>query len=346
MNETMKRLARRTGAITAITGTLAMVACGVATAATPTATPGGSSGGAQSVQSTQGFNVYNYSAETYKFVKVTGALPAPDEHDFTPGQKRNFEMPVEAFKHTTGEAYYDVYGPNDGPQTGTMTISLNSDDAWDVNFYNMDGSQNTALTVPDSLFGTTMHLEDAAWSPAAQQTFAPGSPQEQGVLQQLCQNDPSACTFKATHETVTNSSKRLLAEGYNGAPVGGGDSTLTADNGYTDSTTDEWGGSVSAEASVLGMVDVQVQATYNHSVEKSTDFSTSWSIPVPPQQTGYIWAEIPQYEDTGTFTVHLGNDNWVLPGVTFDNAVPKGVIMYSNTFANGNVPQPLDPGAH
>ncbi|SOD72558.1 hypothetical protein SAMN05892883_1942 [Jatrophihabitans sp. GAS493] len=344
MNVNVKRLAVRSGALTAIAGTLLMVGCGVSEAATPAGTTSG--GGVHAVQSTQGFNVYNYSAETYKFDKVTGSLPAPDTHDFMPGQKRNFEMPVEAFKHTTGEAYYTVYGPDNGPQTGTMTISLNSDDAWDVEFYNMDGSQNTALTVPDNPMGTTMHLEDAPWSTAAQQTFTPGSSDEQTVLQQLCENDSSACTFKATGETITRSAARLLAEGYNGAPSGGGDSTLTADNGYTDTTTDEWGGSVSAEASVLGMVDVQVQATYSHSVEKSTDFSTSWSVPVPPGETGYIWAEIPQFEDTGTFTVHLGNDNWVLPGVTFDNAVPKGVLMYSNTFASGNVPQPLDPGAH
>lgn len=300
-----------------------------------------------SLGSTIGFNLYNYSAETLDYVKTTGSLPAPPTAPITAGHRVNFELPQPVFSSDKGSAYYNVMSA-DGTQIGTMELDLtdpngNGNDIWSVTYKDMDGNTlKTMTTSGNPINNDGIYVEDTVGSDASTQVLTAGSDAEQTILDSVCQTVSSACTFDATSETKSYSAPKLLAQGYNGSSE---DSEITANNGYTDSTTDTWGAAITAE-SELGPIKASVQANYSHAVSESTDFSTSYQGAVSPGDTGYVSVEVPQYVDSGTMTIHLGNTTWTLPGITVDSAIPGGTLMYEYSQVTGNVPQPLDPGAH
>jgi hypothetical protein len=295
---------------------------------------------------TQGYNLYNYSAETFDYVKTTGSLPAPPTAPLTPGHMVNFELPAPFFGNTSGSVDYNVIGP-DGTQIGTLNVGMTTNLSapggdFGYTFSDMKGDPLTTMTIPDNTDGQTMHLEDTKGSANSTQTYAAGSAEQQTIVNSVCQTISSACTFGADSEKTGYSAPRLLAEAYNG---GTEDTQVTANNGYSDSTTDTWGAAITAE-SEFGPIKASVQANYSHAISTSTDFSTSYQAPVQAAHTTYIWAQIPQYQDTGTFTVKLGNTTWTLPGFEVDSAIKGDPLMYSNTQAAGDVPLPIDPGSH
>ncbi len=336
-----KKLAMRSGATAALVSAVLASGCATSFAATPAATPSPSS--PASLTWSQGFNMTNDSAETYDFVRVTGKLPAPNTAPLLPGATDNFEIPVKVGTHQHGSAYFNVMAPGGAAQIGTLEVDLNTDGAWNVEYFDMSGNRSLDIIPSNDYANTHFSLLDEPGSAATNQTYTAGSAAEETALQQVCATNVTQCTFTTTSETQGYSSQKLLAEAYNSAGASS-PSSLTANNGYSDATTTQWGGSATVGGSIMGIVDAEVSANYSHSVEDTTDFSTSYQIPVPAGETGYIWAQIPQYIDSGTFTVHLGNTTWTMPGVQFINGDTKGVISYSDSFAQGNVPLPIDDG--
>jgi hypothetical protein len=153
------------GAVTAVTVALVTGFAGVAWASSQPATQStvqtSSNKPRTSVGSTQGFNLYNYSADTFDFVKTDGKLPAPPTGPITTATKVNFEIDSPAFSVDSGSAYYNVVAP-DGSQVGTFKLTLYSNGDADfsqtwTNGYQLVGTGGTG--------DSNIYIEDAVGSP-------------------------------------------------------------------------------------------------------------------------------------------------------------------------------------
>ncbi len=348
MNHITRRLAQGT-ALAAIAAGIVMAGGSIANAATPHQAPAAATVHATEhaavrarVGTTQGFNLYNYSAETLDFVKVTGSLPAPPEAPILPGQHVNFELPDPMFSNDTGTAYYNVMSP-DGTQVANLKVGFSDDNTNDRGFWgyqvtDMAGNPTTGYVIPDDTQDTTLHFEDAKGSPQATQNLAAGAIAEQSVADSVCKAEQSACTFSGVKENTGWSDWKLIAQAYNGQDVAG---NLNAGNSYIDQTTDTWGATVTAGGQ-LGPVNASVQASYSHAVTTGTQFNISQTATEQPKDTTYIWGEFWQYQDTGNMTIHLGNTTWNLPDLTYYNAdnTASDPMGFQNTETAGNVMLP------
>lgn len=172
MNHFTRRVTQGMAA-TAVTGGLVMGFAGVAGASTlatrslaarPAAATRTNRGVAPAPESTLGFNLINYSAETLDFVKTTGSLPAPPTAPLTAGQQVNFELPEPVWSDKYGSAYYNVMAA-DRTQIGTMRLDLDTSPSSTVTFYNMNGQPLTTMTSETgSNNGFDIYIEDAPWT--------------------------------------------------------------------------------------------------------------------------------------------------------------------------------------
>jgi hypothetical protein len=344
MNRIARRLAQAT-AITAVAGVVTMCGAGIASAATPTTPhPTTPDNEASPVDSTQGFNLYNYSAETLDYVKVTGKLPAPPTAPIVAGQKVNFEIPSPFWSDDTGSVYYNVMDP-DGTQVANLVINFSSGQVagagyWNYTVTNMAGKTITTMEIPDNPDGTSLHFEDASGSPQDAQSLPAGSAAEQQMIKNLCSTGEASCKFTDVQQNEGWSDWKLVAQAYNGQSV---EDQLNAGNSYIDQTTDTWGATVTAGGQ-LGPVNSSVQVSYQHAVTTGTQFNISQTATEPPGDTTYIWAEVWQYQDSGSMLVTLGNTTWTLPGLTYYNAdnTVSDPIGFQSTSTTGQVILPGD----
>jgi hypothetical protein len=307
------------------------------------ATTGGSTATSGSVGTSQKFMLYNDSAETLDFDHVDGNLPAPMNTPLLPGMSANFEMPTSIVHSYSGDVYYNVMN-SAGQQVGTMKLALY--EPWSGTGY-FEPTFSTDSNYPlymDNSTGQNMTVVDTAGSPQANQVYTPGSQQEQEAIGQLCQTDQVSCTFKSTGESIGWTQPVNLESEFN-PPTAQSPIDLQVTRAVSISDTDTWGGAVTLGVKLFGLVDASVQANYSHAVSQSTTTTTGTDIPVQPNQTAYAWAQFPMYDDFGTWTAHLGNTTFVIPGVDYSSADPNIGVHYFAAYAEGNpqtIPQP-DP---
>jgi hypothetical protein len=341
----LKRMTRVGLAATLVGCALALAGGGTAMAATPnTSHPATPHPGSTSVGSTQGFNLYNYSAETLDYVKVTGKLGAPPTAPIVAGQKVNFEIPSPFFSDDTGSVYYNVMDPS-GTQVANLVINFSSGQVagagyWTYTVTNMSGQALTTMEIPDNPDGTSLHFEDASGSPQDSQSLPAGSAAEQDMIKSLCSTGEASCKFADVQQNEGWSDWKLVAQAYNGQSV---EDQLNAGNSYLDQTTDTWGATVTAGGQ-LGPVNSSVQISYQHAVTTGTQYNISQTATEPPEDTTYIWAQVWQYQDSGSMLVTLGNTTWTLPGLTYYNADNKvsDPIGFQSTNTTGQVTLPGD----
>jgi hypothetical protein len=330
MNRLIRNLTRGAVAVAA-TGGLMTGLAGVASAAPHyenLGSPDGSHHG--NLGSTQGYNLYDYSADTLEFVKTDGKLPAPDTAPMTTGAKRNFEIPVPRFSCDSGSAYYNVIAPN-GTQVGSFKITFDCAGIFTPTQSMTGNNQLDFVTGGED--GTDIYIEDSVGSDNASQpqTMAPGSSAEQSFLQQTTQQGIGSSNFTDVTQTTQWSKPTLITQAYNGQSVA---DQLTTGKSYSFSTTDTWGVNVTAGFE-LKAFNASVEATYSHAVTTGTEEDTSYQATVQPGDTSYIWGQVWQYVDDGTMVVKIGNTTWSLPGVIVYNAVPNTPLTYSSTEATG-----------
>jgi hypothetical protein len=344
----MNRFTRRVThgmAATAVTGGLVMGFAGVAgasTLSTPSlgARPAAATSTHRSVapqpESTMGFNLINNSAETLDFVKTTGSLPAPPTAPLTTAQQVNFELPAPTWSYDSGTAYYNVMSPN-GTQIGTLQVWMKSNQSWTVSFFDMNGKPMNTMTYAQGLNDNTdIYIEDAVGSPNSSQSLPAASSAEQSFLQATTQRGKGSSSFTDVTETKAWSDPTLIAQAYNGQSVA---DELTTGKSYTFQTTDTWGVAVTAGLEIKAL-SASVQLSYSHAITTGTEEDTSYQATVQPGDTTYIWGQVWQYVDTGTFKVKLGNTTWTLPGVTVYSAVPNVALTYRSTEVSGDHPLP------
>ena len=295
------------------------------------------------LRQTEGYNVYNDSAETLVYVSTTGNVGVPPTAPMVPGSMVNLEVPATVFHDYSGHVTWNIVSPT-GASVGTLVVGVDELGNSSEQFTATGGGTLTTMTAQGSAIdgtGETISIVDAKGSPATQTTYAPGSDAEQAALTNLCSSNPKACTFTPTAKTNVKV-PALLAEAYNGGDAG--NSTLETDTGFQSATTDTWGVSLTTQVTIAGIVQVGVTANYGQSVHKDYTFQTNYSIPVAQGETGYIYGAIPKIQYTGTFTAVLGNTTFTLPGVSYLSPNTDSIVEYSNTSAEGNVPLVVDPG--
>ena len=346
----MKTSIRIALAVTGAVATAALVA-GIApnilsgTAVDADLTPGSST--AQKApnpkQSTVGFDYWNGSAETFRYLSKTGKVAAPPTGDFLPGTKQNLEVPYNVIHDYDSTVTWGIYGFDGGPQIGTLETSVNNAGESSVSLHGMDGKNLTTMTYKSS--GGAWMIEDAAGSPAATtvNTYPAGSTDEQSAISNLCRNVDvtSSCSFTPTSQDVNAYGAKPSELGvlYNSSSS---NTQLTVGESESYSVTDTWGVTVS-DQETLQALQLGIQGTYSRSISTTDTWSTQAEQDVPPLQTGFIWGFAPVVNYTGTFTLKIGNTTFSAPGATYSVPDKTRPILYvPQTFKGdtANDPQP------
>ena len=337
----LKRIARAGIAATVVGCALTLAAGGAANAATPPSHTTAPTAGARPSpkQITEGFDVYDYSAETLVYNGYTGSVHTPPTTPRVPGSMTNYEISASFVKTYTGDMHYLVENPQ-GQTVGTLDIWMDDNGDSSALFRNPDGSAMTTMiavgTDTNDGNGQHIYIEDAKGSPATQTTLNAGTADEQSAITSICNSGIGKCTFAVTSETDITT-PTFIDYGYNSSdsPTQA-NVTKTVETG----TSDQWGVAVTAGGKIYGIVNASVQVSYNHTVSTSTSWQTGATYGVIGYGTGYIWADLPNYLDTGTWTAKLGNTTFTLPGVSYTNPDPKAAIGYTTATACGDLPTP------
>ena len=293
--------------------------------------------------STVGFNYWNGSAETFRYVSKTGKVGAPPTGDFLPGTKQNLEVPYNVIHDYDSTVTWAIYAFNGGAQVGTMTTSVNNAGESSMSLKDLNGNQLTTMTYKST--GEGWLIEDAAGSPAATtvNTYGAGSSAEQAAINNLCQNidTSSSCSFAPSSQDLSAYGAKPSELGvlYNASQSS---TQLTVGESESYSVTDSWGVTVS-EQETLKALQVGIQGTYSRSISTTDTWSTQAELDVPSLQTGFIWGFAPVVNYTGTFTLKVGNTTFSAPGATYSVPDKTRPILYvPQTFAGdtANNPQP------
>lgn len=347
----MKTSTRIALAVTGAAAAAALVA-GIAptmvsgTALNADLTPGSSSAkeAPNPEQSTVGFDYWNASAETFRYLSKTGKVAAPPTGDFLPGTKQNLEVPYNVIHDDDSTVTWGIYGFDGGPQVGTLTTSVNNAGESSVSLLGMDGKNLTTMTYKSS--GGAWVIEDAAGSPAATavNTYPAGSTDEQTAISNLCRNVDvtSSCSFAPTSQDVNAYGARPSELGvlYNSSSSS---TQLTVGESQSYSVTDSWGATVTGQGTIEAL-QLGIQASYNHSISTTDTWSTQAEEDVPSLQTGFIWGFAPVIDYTGTFTLKIGNTTFSAPGATYSVPDKTRPILYvPQTFQGDTADNPQPP---
>lgn len=295
-------------------------------------------------QSTVGFNYWNESAETFRYVSKTGKVAAPPTGDFLPGTMQNLEVPYDFFHDYDSTVTWAIFGFDGGPQVGTMTTSVNNAGESSLSLLGMDGNKLTTMTYYGNGDGAFI-IEDAVGSPAATtvNTYAAGSTDEQTAINNLCRNidTTSSCVFAPSSQDTTAYGAKPSELGvlYNSSSS---ITQLTVGQSQSYSVTDSWGVTVTGQQTIKAL-QLGIQDTYNQSISTTNTWSTQAELDVPSESTGFIWGFAPVVNYTGTFTLKIGNTTFSAPGATYSVPDKTRPILYvPQTFEGdtANNPQP------
>ena len=278
------------------------------------------------VQYSRGFHIYNLSSHPLKLINISGdgkfegrpedgalLMPGVGYHDI--------EVQWVWLSNQANTATYAILDDN-GKQIGTFKAHLK--------VYGGDGgTESTGETTLGTLRGGGKQLTGAA---ALTVLDAAGSvrdiPASEGqaqtaTLTQLCADDNSAkCTFEATKRENVTGPEHQVGRSYENASDLTSTYTLTRSDEV--GTSNSLGISVRAGTSLFDIIDIELEARYDHEWHQSKTFEHSVNVEVPPGWEVWLTDSPPMFRDTGDFSITLGNTTWRLHDVYFDSPNPDG----------------------
>jgi hypothetical protein len=305
------------------TSRLALLGCLMTlTAGIAMALPAGASA------ATRGFHVYNLSGYTLRLVSTTGDFYSKpnDGDDLTPGAYSDFEVVSYFFVNNLATATYNVMVGTG--VYGQLTVNMEVDNQFVSYGYivsSCEGSWPYGQVGTCSANDTTINFLDL---PGTVNNIPAGQGQAQAdVLNQLCTEDSAArCTFNATNEIDIDSPTHQVGDALvNNTSVDQHTSIATTD---TLTQSDSVGLTTKVQAALSKIIDISIQASYNHTWTSTHTFEQTVDVDCPAHTRCAIAAAQPMRRDTGDFTISMGNTTWHLPDVYFDTPNPDGNGSY------------------
>ena len=273
---------------------------------------------ASAVQYTQGFDLRNLSSHT---ITLTG-IDAPGRGDaapylgtvLRPGESMHYEKvwwfantPKTAltFQSTDGSGTVWVFQIESWVDSFLKTPSIVMPFG-DGRIGNLEvqglsiGSQRASFVDP---FGTSITVPDA------------DKQRQADLLNRMCAGGEASCTFRSTSSEPGPALVSRKASEINrfDEPM-----PVTVSDVFTFTASSSVEGTVSAKATLFGLVDTTLSAKYGQSWSEGRTATISRTLKVSPGHRGYVDVHQPTTRQYGDFTVTMGNTVWHLNGVRFD----------------------------
>ncbi len=278
------------------------------------------------VGSTKGFDVYNLTSQTLKYVSSHGTYAiSPWEFDepdtappigweLKPGESAHFEVTFYAFTDTYTAPEFAATDGSYGSWSALLLL-----DAFYTRNAECNSSKNTCSVSSD---GTKVYFLDP---PGTVIDIPAGQGQRQADTLRLLCNDRSSnmtCEFIPLQDGF----KQTLTDQ---KPVGPplknnttSDATLTLTRSETVETTSSVSLTGSAKVSILKVFEAGVERNTTQSLTTSKEWTYSIGIVARPGESAVLLAQDPIKRVTGDFKGKIGNTSWILRGVSFDTPDP------------------------
>lgn len=162
------------------------------------------------------------------------------------------------------------------------------------------------------------------------------------VLDQLCTSNSSAsCSFspKTFQQTQT---PWILAQSFtNNTNV---QVTQALARNQTTSTQTSLKVSQSAKLNLFKIVEAGVNRETTQTWTTQTTWQETYTVPIPPGETGYLYYRDPIKRVTGDFTATIGNTTWNLTDVNFDTPDPDNTRQDGGRAVYQATNTPVTPG--
>ena len=140
------------------------------------------------------------------------------------------------------------------------------------------------------------------------------------VLDRMCQSNASAsCSFSPKRFEQTQTDWKL-AQSFRNAT----ETTVTQALSRNEQTSTQTSLKVaqSAKVSLFKIVEAGISRETTETWTSSKTWQETYTVPIPPGQTGYLYYRDPIKRVTGDFTATIGNTTWNLTDVNFDTPDP------------------------
>lgn len=184
--------------------------------------------------------------------------------------------------------------------------------------------------------GRVIFLEDPPNSVA---TIPASNVQGQNFIMDRCVENWASCNFQPTEQQETYTPYRQL-----GATVTNNTALIqqrVITDEYTVESSSNWQASARVQATLKGIVEVELAFSYGHSWGESHTFSESYTVSISPYSKSTVsWAN-PLYVNLGNYVIKLGNTTFTLPGAVFKSPDPNrpDEIVYDEKPYNPVPPQ-------
>jgi hypothetical protein len=264
---------------------------------------------ASAADTTKGFLVYNWtqypltlhSIETFGNSSFDGTPPIGSV--LQPGSAADFEMVYNFLSASSATVDYEF------PSGELVVVNPHIDAVYNGStsctsypYCSIDGTAAKILERP----GTVVDVPGGAQSD-----------QQAAVLNQLCETNTGAtCTFTATGSKYVPGDQTTISNLIENHTSDDAEYTMSCSN--TIGWSDTIGGEIGASGKVAGLVEVELKVKYSHEITADNDFTSELKITIRPGEEGWITDAPPLVQDSGDFTITLGNTTWHLTGVNFD----------------------------
>lgn len=267
---------------------------------------------------TQGFDIRNLSSHT---VTLTG-IDAPGRGDaapyigtvLRPGESLHYEKvwwfantpkTIVTFQSANASGAVQVFQVELWVDSFLKTPSImmpNSDGkVGDLEVQGLGYTSQRATFVDP--FGTSITVPDA------------DKQRQADLLNRLCAGGEASCTFRSTGSEPGPALVSRKASEVNrfDEPM-----PVTVSDVFTFTASSSVEGTVSAKATLFGLVDTTLSAKYGQSWSEGKTSTISRTFKVSQGHRGYVDVHQPTTRQYGDFTVTMGNTVWHLNGVYFD----------------------------
>lgn len=273
---------------------------------------------ASAVQYTQGFDLRNLSSHTITLTAIDSAGRG-DAAPYVgtvlrPGESLHYEKvwwfantPKTAltFQSTDGSGSAQVFRielwVDSFLKTPSIMMPFGDGKIGNLEVQGLSiGSQRASFVDP---FGTSITVPDA------------DKQRQADLLNRMCAGGEASCTFRSTASEPGPALVSRKASEINrfDEPM-----TVTVSDVFTFTAGSSVEGTVSAKATLFGLVDTTLSAKYGQSWSEGRTATISRTLRVSPGHRGYVDVHQPTTRQFGDFTVTMGNTVWHLHGVYFD----------------------------
>jgi hypothetical protein len=297
---------------------------------------------------TQGFDVYNLSQYPIQYVFAYKDKDSADpvvspkfQTVFKPGQAAHFELPNQWRQTIVGHQVV-IYPTPSGllPRFQTMppansnrlptTFEAHIQDpnapkgqttAASCQFYQYTQAKDGTCTPSSATNSNQVFILD----PPGTTVKIPGDDQNRqaqaDLLESLCGGTLATCDYTNMTQDQIQGQPVLptkLEPVYNVNDPQPVTMKIKASDTVTETSSFEHGVSAGTFGKLGKIIDAKIEATWHHTVTKSSTFEQEQDWPIPLHNTGCLWHLQPLYHYSGEFIVKAGNTTWDLQNVTVD----------------------------